>query len=350
MAKRSPIFGSKEDGHQIGYVEGDGAFDLSGKQRCNYSAKTGNLRDKKSIVGHVSLEGKFVGISTAADELFLKPARDINSAIKNYPNEPSSQVVAIHVQTVADGDPQRSPEGQVPFASTSHPRFGGGTDEGVRQESYLSDSDDLAPAIQERSGSDDDVQKIPGHQAPLAHAQGMLSSGGIDQENRKENYLGSSGDLPFAILELAGSDSDVQKIPERQASLTHAEDAPSGGGIDHEIRKESFGNSDDLLLAIHEPTGSDGDTQKVSENQGPLTHTQDPLRKVLAVADEFFGHLGAKIVRGDNGGNQIQNAPLIEESELTTLTNLASKGSGPFSEEVERVFQILRYRVGLDEL
>ena len=47
---------------------------------------------------------------------------------------------------------------------------------------------------------------------------------------------------------------------------------------------------------------------------------------------------------------KFKNAPLIEESELTTLKNLASKGSGPFSEEVERVFQMLRYRVGLDEL
>ena len=171
MAERSPIFSPKEDGHQIGYVEGDGAFDLSGKQRCNYSENTGNLRDSKSgkIVGHVSLEGKFVGLSSASDELFLKPVRYIGSEIQNYPNESSNQVVAIQVQTVSDGDAQKSPEGRAPFVSTPDPLFCGGIYKEVRQECYLSSSGGMSPWIQEQCGSDGDVQKISGVQRS-AHA------------------------------------------------------------------------------------------------------------------------------------------------------------------------------------
>ena len=48
MAEHSPIFSAKEDGKQIGYIEGNEAFDLLGKQRCSYNAGTGNLSDLNS--------------------------------------------------------------------------------------------------------------------------------------------------------------------------------------------------------------------------------------------------------------------------------------------------------------
>jgi len=71
MAERSPIFSTKEGRPQIGYIKGDEAFDLFGRVRCNYSAATGNLFNRGGkIVGHVSLEGNFVGVAWIADELF----------------------------------------------------------------------------------------------------------------------------------------------------------------------------------------------------------------------------------------------------------------------------------------
>ena len=71
MGECNPIFGTGST--QIGYVEGDEAFDLSGRKRCNYSKETGNLfNDGRKTVGHVSLSGKFVGASWIADELFPK--------------------------------------------------------------------------------------------------------------------------------------------------------------------------------------------------------------------------------------------------------------------------------------
>jgi hypothetical protein len=73
MAERSPIF-SKKGGSltQIGYVEGDTAFDLSGRRRCAYNATSGNLSDFNTgtIIGHISLKGFFVGASWMARELF----------------------------------------------------------------------------------------------------------------------------------------------------------------------------------------------------------------------------------------------------------------------------------------
>jgi hypothetical protein len=73
MAERRAIFSNKGGRFtQIGYVEGDEAFDLSGRRRCAYNAASGNLcdLDTGNIIGHVSLKGFFVGASWMAGELF----------------------------------------------------------------------------------------------------------------------------------------------------------------------------------------------------------------------------------------------------------------------------------------
>ena len=74
MADRSPLFSTK-GGTQIGHVENGGAFDLSGRRRCNYDAATGNLSDPvtEKIIAYVSKEGSFVVPSRIAAELFEQP-------------------------------------------------------------------------------------------------------------------------------------------------------------------------------------------------------------------------------------------------------------------------------------
>ena len=74
MADRNPLFSTK-GGTQIGYVENGGAFDLSGRRRCNYNAETGNLSDPTigKIVGYVSIVNNFVVPSRIAAELFEPP-------------------------------------------------------------------------------------------------------------------------------------------------------------------------------------------------------------------------------------------------------------------------------------
>jgi hypothetical protein len=77
MSDRSLIFNAK--GTQIGYIEGDRAFDLTGTERCNYARATGNLSelDGKKIVGYISLDGTFVGLSWISEKLFGKPSGEV---------------------------------------------------------------------------------------------------------------------------------------------------------------------------------------------------------------------------------------------------------------------------------
>jgi hypothetical protein len=63
---------SKKTGGTICLHRGQEVFDLSGLRRCIYNAETGNLYefDTDKIIGHVSLQGIFVGASWIATELF----------------------------------------------------------------------------------------------------------------------------------------------------------------------------------------------------------------------------------------------------------------------------------------
>ena len=78
MPDRSLIFNAK--GNQIGYIEDHRVFDLAGRERCKYSGATGNLSELNSetIVGYVSLDGTFVGLSWISDELFGKPRGEVH--------------------------------------------------------------------------------------------------------------------------------------------------------------------------------------------------------------------------------------------------------------------------------
>jgi len=76
MVERIAIFNAK--GFQLGYIEGDAAFDFNGTRRCNYAGATGNLCDLKNgnVVGHVSLDGIFVGAYWISHELLGRPNDD----------------------------------------------------------------------------------------------------------------------------------------------------------------------------------------------------------------------------------------------------------------------------------
>ncbi len=78
MSDRSLIFNTK--GAQIGYIEADRAFDLTARERCKYLRATGNLSELngEEIVGHISLDGTFVGLSWISEELFGKPSSEVH--------------------------------------------------------------------------------------------------------------------------------------------------------------------------------------------------------------------------------------------------------------------------------
>jgi hypothetical protein len=95
MAERKPIFVNKGSLTQIGYIEDNEAFDLSGTRRCIYHVETGNLCDFDTgkIVGHVSLQGFFLGASWIADELFGQrvPVKDDLPVVTEMPKESLSE-------------------------------------------------------------------------------------------------------------------------------------------------------------------------------------------------------------------------------------------------------------------
>ena len=74
MAERRPIYCVQTAGQQIGYIEGDEAFDLFDRPCAIYDSNTGLLRNPKNnaVVGYVSLADIFVGSSWMAQELFSK--------------------------------------------------------------------------------------------------------------------------------------------------------------------------------------------------------------------------------------------------------------------------------------
>jgi hypothetical protein len=79
MAEHRLIFNAK--GVQLGYLEGNAAFDLSGRQRCNYDGASGNLFDSNNerAIGHISLDGTFVGASWISEDLFGKPTGEASA-------------------------------------------------------------------------------------------------------------------------------------------------------------------------------------------------------------------------------------------------------------------------------
>jgi hypothetical protein len=112
MADHKPIFRTKGGRAQIGYIEKDEAFDLSGRRRCNYNGVTGNLHDLKTdkIVGHVSLAGNFVGASWLADELFGQrsepAARPSVAGIAEIPRPSASEEGVPATATTTDEGPE----------------------------------------------------------------------------------------------------------------------------------------------------------------------------------------------------------------------------------------------------
>jgi hypothetical protein len=107
MAERRPIFDPKGARPQIGYVEANEAFDLSGRIRSKYDAETGNLHDSNSgrIVGHVSLDGNFVGASWLAEELFGQRQKSKIDADANMAEMPNASLPDPVSSSSEEGEP-----------------------------------------------------------------------------------------------------------------------------------------------------------------------------------------------------------------------------------------------------
>ena len=156
MSDRTLIFNAK--GAQVGYIEGSRAFDLRGRERCNYARATGNLYDLKSekIVGYISLNGTFVGLTWISEELFGKPSGEVHpdralakkQRLQQRPNKMNMQ------------QPQKSnveEPGNVPPPTATVPRPGSPVDHSPSTES----GDDLETVSNASEGADEGPVPYP---------------------------------------------------------------------------------------------------------------------------------------------------------------------------------------------
>jgi hypothetical protein len=127
MVERSLIFNAK--GLQLGFIEGNLAFDLGGRQRCSYAEATGNLCDLNTgkVVGHVSLDGTFVGASWVSDDLFGKASGEAqaNQAVRetraSHDARKASVPRPVNATTQTAATPQ--PDTQVAPGHTIYPDY-----------------------------------------------------------------------------------------------------------------------------------------------------------------------------------------------------------------------------------
>ena len=196
MAERRLIFNAK--GFQLGYIEGDAAFDLSGRRRCSYTGATGNLGDFDSgkILGHISLNGTFVGASWLAEDLFGKPrgeahpdrlvkvqgphSRKVRGAHRRVERAPTQRPEDLPTKTA----PQLAdPPGHAETLSKS----GGDPEPGLSAPDQVSDQLRALPSVPDRK---DTHETPPGSTTPspaesetLSRAIGMIRSALVKKES-----------------------------------------------------------------------------------------------------------------------------------------------------------------------
>ena len=122
MAERIAICSAKRDNRILGYIEGCEAFDLLGRRRADYNPNTGllyNLLDG-GVVGYVTFDSKFAGLSKSADEMFPKTHK------VTPPQSPGDYVNNLNVGTIREAggqqlDERTAPPRAVPETKSSPP-------------------------------------------------------------------------------------------------------------------------------------------------------------------------------------------------------------------------------------
>ena len=116
------ICSAKRDNRILGYIEGREAFDLLGRRRADYNPNTGllyNLLDG-GVVGYVTFDSKFAGLSKSADEMFPKTHKI------TPPQSPGDYVNNLNVGKMREAgeqqlDERTAPPRAVPETKSSPP-------------------------------------------------------------------------------------------------------------------------------------------------------------------------------------------------------------------------------------
>jgi hypothetical protein len=345
MGERNPIFG--KDSTQIGYVEGGEAFDLSGRKRCNYSKETGNLfDDSRRTVGHVSLAGKFVGVSSIADELFPKfeSAQKELRGVGGTPNQPlpgSDELTAIRIsleELSASGPPetfQSKAENEERGADAQHWGVG----------ATLSEATTLTEPAEQPSGSTEVVQLRDGN--PERHGVGETSSQALSEADQvttltepaeqpcapdpTEVMLKDESEERADDIErrgIVGTRSEPISEASQATTLTEITEQPSAADATEVIQlkgeNERHAGAADGCGINGTPVQALSETSQVTMVPEPADQSApDPTEAIRSKDDNEEGAADAD----RRGIGETPSHPLSEASQVTTLTEPADQPS-----------------------
>jgi hypothetical protein len=177
MSDRSMIFNMK--GAQIGYIEGDRAFDLSGRERCKYARTTGNLCELngQQVVGHISLDGTFIGLAWMSDLLFGKSNGEVHPSRTLAGKQRSHfRPKKLNVQ-----QPEKSNESQPKNVSQRHATA-------LQPESVVEHS----PTVSKSGGDPEkgsDALKMVADEAPLPQDESSIGGPEASQSSYTDDEL-----------------------------------------------------------------------------------------------------------------------------------------------------------------
>jgi hypothetical protein len=195
VAERRLIFNAK--GFHLGYVEGNEVFDLNGRRRCSYTGATGNLGDFNSgkILGHISLDGTFVGASWLSDDLFGKPRGEarpdrlvkVQGAHRRKVQGAHNPVERATTQRPEDLPTETAPQlADPPGHAGTLSKSGGDPEPGLSAADQISDPPHALPSVPDREDSDGtpgSTTPSPAESEMLSRAIGMIRSALVKRES-----------------------------------------------------------------------------------------------------------------------------------------------------------------------
>ena len=327
MGKRSSIFSARGDGEVIGYIEGAEAFNVSGQRRCRYDGQTGNLRDLVigEIVGHVSLQGRFVGLSWRADKLFQQFDDDIDGAVLQEGASPDNVGEQPAGQELAPG------EDESPKSPDDHTDALGQVLRELVQDEASPDGVGEQPAGQELAPGEDESPKSP------------------------DNHADALGQMLRELVQDEASPDGVGEQPAGQELAPAEDESPKGADGDalHPLRQ--------VLAVANEVFGqrdAEGDqgVRNVGERRSPPSEKAEPAIPTNSdgeqrEAERIFEMLRNRIglsARDVHDVEEMPNPGSEQEEPNIIPTSSAGEQRGAFSEEVEHVFEMLLDRIGLN--
>jgi hypothetical protein len=332
MPERSPILSAKNDGRQIGFIEGNEVFDLLGRRRASSNGRTGNLcaLDSGKIIGHVSLQGNFVGVSWIADELFSISDGDTHKEAvrkEGYLHRPGvagdiikprDAEAAYAVHGIGETPRPSSSERGEPTVELSSKSDGNTYRDILRAASFLNGPGVAGESFESRDAkATHAVRSIGETSSPPAFEQGepaaelfskswmaMLTRKAV----RKEGYLNGPG------LVVAG-----EIIEPRDAEAAYA---------DHGREMPSPPPSKQGKLTAELSSKSDDTHQETLRGDDTLNGTS------LAVAGEIFGRRDVEAPYADHSSGETRSPQPSKQDE--PAADLSSKSDDHTHQDIRR--------------